>query len=86
MVWVFGVSAPVIFLNCSDDSPPLGALDYASWVLFVLGFIMQMSADFTKNSFRANKENSKKVCDVGVWKYSRHPNFCGGDCPCARYY
>ena len=77
MLWVYLVSAPLIYVNASDVDPPLGPADYVAWAMVVVGFVLQVAADMQKNSFRSDPANSKKVCRVGVWYYSRHPNFAG---------
>lgn len=78
MVWVFGCSVPLVYLNATPrPALPLGALDYAGWAIFGAGFALQVAADVQKAAFRADAANAKKVCTVGVWRYSRHPNFCG---------
>ena len=78
MLWVFVVSAPLIYVNSSPRPElPLGAYDYAGWALFGTGFVMQVVSDVQKSAFRADEANAKKVCTVGLWRFSRHPNFCG---------
>ena len=50
-------------------------LGYLFWLLF---FGMEHIADIQKQNFfnKAYLENKKKqVCTVGLWKYSRHPNY-----------
>jgi len=46
--------------------------------IFLLALIMETVADFQKIKFlkemkRLNKKNM--VCNVGLWKYTRHPNY-----------
>lgn len=83
MIWAFGVSVPVIYLNSlpvgdgASDEPPLEWRDYLGYVLFGIGCIFEIAGDLTKNSFRADKSNKGKVCDVGVWGWCRHPNYFG---------
>ena len=77
MLWVYLVSAPLIYVNASDVDPPLGPADYVGWAMVAVGFVFQVAADMQKNSFRSDPANAKKVCRVGVWYYSRHPNFAG---------
>ena len=77
MLWVWGVSLPVIFVNSDTARAPLGAADGAGIAMWVVGFALQIAADVQKNGFRSNPQNAGKWCDVGVWKWSRHPNYFG---------
>lgn len=78
MLWVFLCSVPVIIVNGSEFSAaPLGLWDALGMCLFVAGWPIQVCADLQKYRFRSDSRNSDKFCDVGVWRYSRHPNFLG---------
>lgn len=78
MVWVWGVSLPLIFVNAGDGrNTTLTASDWIGVAIFIAGFTLQVIADFQKDVFRSNDANSNHWCDVGVWKWSRHPNFAG---------
>jgi protein-S-isoprenylcysteine O-methyltransferase Ste14 len=78
MVWAWGVSLPVMFVNGETVDPPFGsAADVAGIVVFALSFLLEVAADLQKDAFRSNPANRGRVCDAGVWGYSRHPNFAG---------
>ena len=82
MVWVWGVSLPLIFVNSSSSSTTsngqvLTSSDWIGVAIFIAGFILQVIADVQKDIFRSNPAFASKWCDVGVWKWSRHPNFAG---------
>jgi protein-S-isoprenylcysteine O-methyltransferase Ste14 len=78
MVWAWGVSLPVMFVNGEAVDPPFGcAADVAGIVIFALSFLLEVAADLQKDAFRSNPANRGRVCDAGVWGYSRHPNFAG---------
>lgn len=80
MLWVYIVSLSFLFLIADADkssSDAIGAADVLGWITFVVGFALQVAADLQKNAFRSDPANNKKVCTVGVWGWSRHPNFCG---------
>lgn len=34
-------------------------------------------SDFEKFKFNQNPVNKDKFINIGFWKYSRHPNYCG---------
>ena len=46
-------------------------------LLGIPGFLLESVADMQKFNFRQNKANKNRWCDVGVWKWSRHPNYYG---------
>jgi steroid 5-alpha reductase family enzyme len=80
MVWAFGVSLPVIFINGSPaaSSPAFGAAgDIVGVILFVIGLVTQTVADLQKDAFRSSPDSRGRACTVGLWGWSRHPNFFG---------
>lgn len=78
-VWVFTVSLPVMFTNAAQygNDNGFGVLEIVGTVLFCFGLVVETLADAQKFAFRNNPENKGKFCDVGVWKWSRHPNYFG---------
>jgi len=76
-VWVWTVSLPVTIVNASDRNPSLQAVDIVGWIMWTIGFLIEATADQEKLSFKNSPENRGKWCDVGLWKYSRHPNYFG---------
>ena len=80
IVWVWGVCLPVVFVNSdAARSPPApwAPSDSAGVALWAAGFALEVVADAQKDAFRANPANARRWCDVGLWKWSRHPNFFG---------
>lgn len=77
MLWVWIVSLPLTFLNSVSGDAPLNSADYIGCVLSILGIIIEFFADQTKMAFKQNPDNVGKWCNVGIWKYSRHPNYFG---------
>jgi steroid 5-alpha reductase family enzyme len=78
MVWVWLVSLPVTFLATTTVDPEFGtAADIAGIIMFIVGLVCEAVADQQKFSFKQNSANRGKWCDVGIWKYSRHPNYFG---------
>lgn len=59
----------------SVESPPPGwalVLAVLVWVVAVVG---ESTADRQLAAFRADPANKGKTCRVGLWRYSRHPNY-----------
>ena len=53
-------------------------LELLGLVIWALAFAMESVADLQKVRFlRAMKKAGKQrqVCNIGLWKYSRHPNY-----------
>ena len=78
MAWAFVVSLPVMYVNSrTHNTPPLGGFDYVGFILGFSGIVIQIFADIQKHNFRKDPSNRGKFCQVGLWKYSRHPNYYG---------
>ncbi|KAL6715785.1 hypothetical protein ACLMJK_006746 [Lecanora helva] len=82
MFWVWTVSLPVTLLNSPNVTKyhqhSFGTgRDIAGVILFSIGFILESVSDVQKYIFRSKPENKGKVCDVGFFVWSRHPNYFG---------
>ena len=82
MLWVWTVSLPVTILNSPNVTryyqPGFGTgRDIAGVILFAIGFLMESVSDIQKYQFRSKPENKGKVCDVGLFVWTRHPNYFG---------
>lgn len=56
-------------------TPELNVFTILAMLLSVTGPTLQLFADIQRYKFA--KKNRGKVCDIGLWKYSRHPNYLG---------
>lgn len=82
MIWVWIVSLPVTILNSPNvtkfNQPAFGTgRDIAGVILFAIGFILESVSDIQKYQFRSKPENKGKVCDIGFFTWTRHPNYFG---------
>ncbi|KAL8144320.1 hypothetical protein V2J09_017352 [Rumex salicifolius] len=76
-VWVWTVSLPVTVVNSINRNPSLGAADIIGWIMWCIGFAIEATADQQKLTFKNSPGSRGRWCDVGMWKYSRHPNYFG---------
>ncbi len=58
---------------CLDRRGPLDVVDAAAVLLFAVAFAGETIADRQLAMFKA--ANPGRVCDIGLWRYSRHPNY-----------
>ena len=70
-----GLLSTPFAVACANKSPTLHAWEIAGAALWLLAFAGEALADHQLNVFRSNPANKGKVCDAGLWRYSRHPNY-----------
>jgi steroid 5-alpha reductase family enzyme len=71
---IFVFSVPLI-LVCNGPKGALGILEVLGIALWALCFACENISDHQLRTFKKNPALKEKVCDVGFWKYSRHPNY-----------
>jgi len=74
-IWV--IVLPEVILNSKQSDMDFNWRDYLGWCMFLVGFICEIISDHQKFTFRLNPNNNCHWCDVGLWRYSRHPNYFG---------
>lgn len=65
----------VPMLVACQSVAPIGIFDYLAVAVWGLAIGGEMLADRQLASFRSSPENDGQVCQQGLWKYSRHPNY-----------
>lgn len=77
-VWVLVTILPTLILNNKEnDRRPISNRDYIGWSLWIVGFLLEITADWQKARFRNNPDNAGKFIQNGLWSISRHPNYFG---------
>jgi steroid 5-alpha reductase family enzyme len=76
-MWVSICSMCAITGISSSEGLVLNPLFYLGFILFVIGFSIEVIADHQKTAFRAIKENKDKFISTGLWSKSQHPNYFG---------
>ncbi len=67
--------AAAVFLAAHNPAPLLRAQDLLAIALLVASIAGEALADRQLRGFRADPANHGKVCDAGLWAWSRHPNY-----------
>jgi steroid 5-alpha reductase family enzyme len=66
------------YLIAADGERGLASWDIAWTVVWVAAYVFESVADLQKRRHAiAHKAQRGSVCDVGLWRYSRHPNYFG---------
>ena len=71
------LALPVLII-ASNNSPQFSLFEVAGLVIWVLAFAVETVADMQKLAFlqKMKKQGKQRqVCDVGLWRYCRHPNY-----------
>lgn len=65
----------VTFIAVCSTHHAIGIYDFLAIGLFIVAVLGEWLSDSTLNKFRLNPANKGKVCNIGLWQYSRHPNY-----------
>jgi len=76
LAWI--ISLPLLGVFASNQ--PVGILDYAGILLWLVGFVFEAGGDWQLARFKRNPANAGAVMDRGFWRATRHPNYFGEFC------
>jgi steroid 5-alpha reductase family enzyme len=72
------VSIPLALSMVLAAFNPMTALRFQDWLgaaVLLIGIGGEALADYQLRQFRADRAKRGSVCDVGLWGWSRHPNY-----------
>lgn len=70
------IALGVAFLFAAQNSAPaLHPLEIAGAALWLIAISGEALADAQLAAFKRDPANKGRVCDVGLWRFSRHPNY-----------
>lgn len=72
-VWIITLPTTISFSKASN----LSIWSTVGIIIWLTGLIIESIADKQKFQFKNKPENKNRWTDVGLWKYSRHPNYFG---------
>jgi steroid 5-alpha reductase family enzyme len=71
---VYGASVPLIIYASLND---FSFLDIIGSIIVIGGTILELIADKQMKKFIRTRISKEEVINVGLWNYSRHPNYLG---------
>jgi steroid 5-alpha reductase family enzyme len=76
-LWVTFTMAAALAAITTANRKELDLFAILGFLIWVLGFAIEVVADSQKSRFSANPDNKGKFIQTGLWSRSRHPNYFG---------
>jgi steroid 5-alpha reductase family enzyme len=76
-LWVTFTAAAALTAITTTTRQGLGVFALIGFVIWAFGFAIELLADTQKSAWRADPANKGQFIDVGLWAWSRHPNYFG---------
>ncbi len=72
LIWL--LSFPLL-LACINPAPQMNWVEWLGVAAWIIGLGGEALSDAQMAAFKADPANKGKVCRVGLWNWSRHPNY-----------
>lgn len=76
-LWALLTAACALAIITGGNQQPIGMLGGIGVSIWLLGFMLEVIADGQKRAFKRNPDNAGKFINIGLWSWSRHPNYFG---------
>ena len=76
-LWVTITLSAALVAITTTTRKELGLFALIGFLIWVIGFAIEVMADQQKTRFKANPGNKGKFIQTGLWSRSRHPNYFG---------
>ncbi|MFK7888132.1 MAG: DUF1295 domain-containing protein [Gammaproteobacteria bacterium] len=76
-LWVLLTAAAAFAVITGGTRVPLGVVGFIGIAIWLFGITIEIVADRQKSAFKSDPANKGKFIDVGLWAWSRHPNYFG---------
>ena len=76
-LWVTFTLSAALAVITSKKVVGLDIFLVVGFVVWLVGFVIEVMADSQKSKFKTNPDNDGKFIQSGIWAWSRHPNYFG---------
>jgi steroid 5-alpha reductase family enzyme len=80
--WFFQYQAWSVVVLCApflviamNPKPEISLIEWLGAGLFAISLMLESTADGQMKRFKQNPSNRNRTCQIGMWRYSRHPNY-----------
>jgi steroid 5-alpha reductase family enzyme len=73
--WLLAVLTVPFLIAARDAAPGWRGWEIGGLALWIVAFAGETIADWQLARFRRDPGNRGRVCDTGLWRFSRHPNY-----------
>ncbi|MFT4570610.1 MAG: steroid 5-alpha reductase family enzyme [Hyphomicrobiaceae bacterium] len=75
LLWLIAI--PIAVVSSATLPDVVVWSDLAGIVLWIFGFAFEAVSDAQLSAFKAQPSNRERVMEVGLWRWTRHPNYFG---------
>ncbi len=76
-LWIVMTAAAALAAMTSGTKQSFGIVGFLGFAIWASGFAIEIVADRQKSTWRADPANEGDFITVGLWAWSRHPNYFG---------
>ena len=76
-LWVSITMSAALVAMTTSHRKEMGLYAIVGILLWVIGFVIEVIADYQKSRFNKNPANKGEFIQTGLWSRSRHPNYFG---------
>ncbi len=76
-LWITLTAGAALAAMTSGAKTNFGILGVVGLIVWVIGFGVEAVSDAQKSAFKKESANDGKFINVGLWRWSRHPNYFG---------
>lgn len=76
-LWVTVTAGAAFAAISSGNKQSFGVLGAIGLIVWIIGFAIEVVSDSQKSAFKNDPSNDGKFINVGLWAWSRHPNYFG---------
>jgi len=76
-LWVVLTASAAFAALTAQSRAPVGVFFWLGAAIWVFGITFETIADQQKSAFKKDPANKGKFINVGLWRWSRHPNYFG---------